>query len=128
MFSEALFHGGQKLRTGMGVEHYIQHSERAKSSSPPSHPAPSPPLPQGVLPGALVEFLGSSLGSGSGAEGTRFAILSHNFESIFPRPSQPVSEGSWRVPGGVKCLAKIEIFANGCQKLRTGMAMLKLDV
>ena len=95
---------------------------------PPPHPAPSPPSPRGSSRGPLWNSSGSSLGSGSVAEGTRFAILSHNFEAIFLRPSQPVSEGSWRVPGGVKCLAKIEIFANGCQKLRTGMAMLKLDV
>ena len=46
------FPRGQKLRTGMGVEHYIQHSERSRSSSsPPPSSGSVPPPPPGGPPG-----------------------------------------------------------------------------
>ena len=113
----------------MGVEHYIQHSERSRSSSsPPPSSGSVPPLPQGVLPGALVEFLGVLLGirlrRKARDSAHRRGDSKRNFSETFATRLRGVVEG----PGGVKCLAKMGRFANGCLKLRTGMAIMKTGV
>ena len=132
VFSDTFFHGVKSCAQAWELS-TIFNIRSAPGPPPPlpPHPAPSPPLPQGVLPGALVEFLGAlveflgiRLRKKARDSAHRRGDFKRHFSETFATRLRGVVEG----PGGVKCLAKMGRFANGCLKLRTGMAIMKTGV